>query len=276
MNKNSNTNLSGRSLSLKAIHYESLQPVRIDIVDGLISAVIALEKIESDSALDIVAPGLIDNQVNGYAGIDFSGDQLSAEDVAKATVSLWKTGVTTYLPTLVTNSPQNLIRNFQILAASLAQEEVQRSVAGFHLEGPWLSKLEGFRGCHREDQITIPDLNQLKRFQEAAGGLIAQITLAPELHGIMELISYCKEHGIISAIGHSNANSKEIQEACDRGTTLSTHLGNGCGNLIHRHNNPLWPQLAQDRLIPTVIADGHHLTQDELVVFLKAKGSDRL
>jgi len=141
--------LSGRSLSLKAIHYESLQPVRIDIVDGLISAVVTLEKIESDSALDIVAPGLIDNQVNGYAGIDFSGDQLSAEDVAKATVSLWKTGVTTYLPTLVTNSPQNLIRNFQILAASLAQEEVQRSVPGFHLEGPWLSKLEGFRGCHR-------------------------------------------------------------------------------------------------------------------------------
>ncbi len=266
----------GRSLSLKALHYETLQPVRIDVVDGVISAVVALENVESDSALFIVAPGLIDNQVNGYAGVDFSGDQLLAEDIVKATVSLWKTGITTYLPTLVTNTPQNLIRNFRILSASLSHEAVQSSVPGFHLEGPWLSKLEGFRGCHPEDQLSLPDLNLLKSFQEAACGRIVQLTLAPELSGAMELISYCKDHGIVSAIGHSNAGSREIQDACVRGTTLSTHLGNGCANLIHRHHNPIWSQLAHDQLIPTVIADGHHLTPEELRVFLKAKGSDRL
>lgn len=268
--------VSDNTLSLIALHYETLQPVRIDVEDGKILAVVALEKIESDSSAYIVAPGLIDNQVNGYAGVDFSGEQLLAEDITKATVSLWKTGVTTYLPTLVTNTPQNLIRNLQILVASLLNEEVESSVPGFHLEGPWLSKQEGFFGCHREDLLSLPDLNQLISFQEAAGGRIIQVTLAPELTGGMDLISYCKDHGIISAIGHSNASSSEIQEACHRGATLSTHLGNGCANLIHRHFNPIWPQLAHDQLIPTVIADGYHLLPEELKVFLKAKGSNRL
>jgi N-acetylglucosamine-6-phosphate deacetylase len=90
------------------------------------------------------------------------------------------------------------------------------------------------------------------------------------------MISYCKDQEIITAIGHSNANSETIRSACNLGAKLSTHLGNGCANLIHRHSNPIWPQLANDQLIPTVIADGHHLTPDELNVFLKVKGTNRL
>ncbi|MCL4482548.1 MAG: N-acetylglucosamine-6-phosphate deacetylase [Bacteroidetes bacterium] len=262
--------------SLKGIHYETMSPVRIDVSDGIIQNITALDRDESAGTLPIVAPGLIDNQVNGYAGVDFSGDQLSVADIVKATRSLWKSGVTSYLPTLITNSPENLIRNFRILASALSKKEVALSVPGFHLEGPYLSKLEGFRGCHREDQLTIPDLEQFVSFQKAAEGWIVQLTLAPELPGAIELIRFCKENRIIPAIGHSNANSKEIDEACDCGAKLSTHLGNGCANLIHRHQNPIWPQLANEQLIPTVIADGHHLLPEELKVFLKVKGADRL
>lgn len=264
------------TFSLEALHYETLHPVRIEVVNGVISAVIELDRSESVASLLIVAPGLIDNQVNGYAGVDFSGEGLMVQDVVKATTAMMQTGVTTYLPTLVTNTPENLIRNFRVLADSLSEEAVQLSVPGFHLEGPWLSKLDGYRGCHREDLLTLPDLAEMTAYQEAAGGKIMQLTIAPELPGASEMISYCKSNGIVTAMGHSNAGSMAIRKACEKGMALSTHLGNGCANMIHRHNNPIWPQLANDQLIPTVIADGHHLTPDELKVFLKVKGAERL
>jgi N-acetylglucosamine-6-phosphate deacetylase len=264
------------TFSLEAIHYETLHPVRIEVENGIISAVSELDKTGSSAPIFLVAPGLIDNQVNGYAGVDFSGEELRVEDILKATISMWKTGVTTYLPTLVTNTPHNLIRNFRVLADALSNATVQQSVPGFHLEGPWLSKLAGFRGCHREDQLSLPDLASMIAYQEAAKGKILQLTIAPELEGAMEMIRHCKSNGMVVAMGHSDAGSSLIRRACDEGLTLSTHLGNGCANMIHRHNNPIWPQLAYDQLIPTVIADGHHLTPEELMVFLKVKGAERL
>jgi N-acetylglucosamine-6-phosphate deacetylase len=208
--------------------------------------------------------------------VDFSGENLSKEDVARSTRSLWDTGVTSYLPTLITNSAENLIRNFRILADSFSYEEVRFSIPGFHLEGPWLSKLDGFRGCHQENQLVNPDISQLISFQNAAKGRIVQVTLAPELPGSMEMINYCRMNGILSAIGHSNATGDEIGRACQNGARLSTHLGNGCANLIHRHINPIWPQLAAEQLIPTLIADGHHLSPEELKVFLQVKGKERI
>lgn len=267
---------SGCSFSIRALHYETLNPVRIDIVDGMIENVVHLDKELTDAELPIVAPGLIDNQVNGFSGIDFSGDELSTSGIEKATRMLVQSGVTTFVPTLITNSHQNLSRNLGILASSLEFPEVALSVPGFHLEGPYLSRIDGFRGCHPKAYLADPDLNQFISLQKAALGKILQITLAPELPGALELIGYCKANRIVSAMGHTNANSQEIDAACRSGVRLSTHLGNGCANLIHRHNNPIWPQLANEHLIPTIIADGHHLLPEELKVFLKVKGPDRL
>jgi N-acetylglucosamine-6-phosphate deacetylase len=267
---------SGYLIFLKALHYDTMKPVQIDFEDGRIVAVTEIEERDASHSQWIVTPGLIDNQVNGFAGVDFSGEQLSVEGISGATKALQATGVTTYLPTLITNSTRNLIRNLKILTSSLSEEEVSSVVPGFHLEGPYLSKLEGFKGCHPENDLAIPDTNQFIDFQEAANGKILQITLAPELEGAQDLIRYCTEHRVTTAIGHSNANGREIREACDNGVSLSTHLGNGCANFIHRHNNPIWPQLADDRLIPTVIADGHHLLPEELKVFLKVKGAGRI
>jgi N-acetylglucosamine-6-phosphate deacetylase len=124
--------------------------------------------------------------------------------------------------------------------------------------------------------LVNPDISQLISFQNAASGRIVQVTLAPELPGSMEMINYCRMNGILSAIGHSNASGDEIKGACQNGARLSTHLGNGCANLIHRHQNPIWPQLAEEQLIPTLIADGHHLSPEELKVFLLVKGKERI
>jgi N-acetylglucosamine-6-phosphate deacetylase len=103
-----------------------------------------------------------------------------------------------------------------------------------------------------------------------------QVTLAPELEGALDFIKLCRENNITVAMGHSDATSADVRAAADCGVTLSTHLGNGCANMIHRHNNPIWPQLADDRLIPTIIADGFHLLPEEIKVFLRVKGNKRL
>ena len=262
--------------TITALHYETLRAIRIDHEKGIIQKIMELDSQKCGEALPIVAPGLIDNQVNGYAGVDFSGDELTPEALLHATKSLWKTGVTTFLPTLITNSSDNMLRNLRMLASALNLEEVALSVPGFHLEGPWISGLEGFRGCHPNEHVSLPDIELFKRLQEATGGRIVQVTLAPELPGALSLLDYFRQQGVVAAIGHSSANASEIIAACDHGVSLSTHLGNGCANLIHRHENPIWPQLADERLIPTLIADGHHLLPEELKVFLKVKGAERI
>ncbi len=150
----------------------------------------------------------------------------------------------------------------------------QRRYPGFHLEGPYISPDEGFRGCHPVKHIRKPSWDEFKAYQKAAGGKIVQVTLAPELEGAIEFIRLCKLNGIVIAVGHTNSTGVDIDRAVEAGATLSTHLGNGCANFIHRHNNPIWPQLANDNLTATIIADGFHLLPEELKVFYKVKGPD--
>jgi N-acetylglucosamine-6-phosphate deacetylase len=225
----------------------------------------------------IIAPGLIDNQINGYANVDFSGNDLTAKNVMSATKAIWRDGVTTFIPTLITNSHDNLLKNLRILdEACSIYSPVSESVPGFHLEGPYLSPADGYRGCHPVKHIRNPSVKEFSEYQKASGGRIIQVTIAPEIDGATEFIRYCYGEGIVVAIGHTNASASQIGQAVDSGAKLSTHLGNGCANLIHRHNNPIWPQLADDRLTPSIIADGHHLLPDEVNVFYKVKGADNI
>ena len=268
---------NNRQTIIEGIHYATGRPVRLTVRDGMIAG-IAENRDEMKTGRDIyIAPGLIDNQINGYANVDFSGNDLSVSGFIHAAKQIWKSGVTTFLPTLITNSHENLIRNFGILRQALEENTIfEGSVPGFHLEGPYISPDEGFRGCHPVQHIRKPSLAEFRNYQEAAGGGIIHVTLAPELEGAQEFIRYCTAEGIITAMGHTNSNAAEIHTASECGVQLSTHLGNGCANMIHRHNNPIWPQLADERLIPTIIADGFHLLPEELRVFLKVKGPEKL
>ena len=135
-------------VKITGIHYETGKPVVIEINDGIIVSVdeASGNAIKNDL---YISPGLFDNQVNGYSGVDFSGDDLTSDGILKATLALWKEGVTSYLPTLLTNSHEKLLKNFRILAEAVRNEEkVRDSVPGFHLEGPYISAVEGYRGCH--------------------------------------------------------------------------------------------------------------------------------
>ena len=263
--------------TVEGIHYATGNPVRIEVIDGRIGNIIEIAGLKDEKSHLFIAPGLIDNQINGYANVDFSGSHLSAGDVLDATKAIWRDGVTSFLPTLISNSHENLIKNFRILDEALRKDELLReSIPGFHLEGPYISPEEGYGGCHPVQHIRRPSWDEFIEYQKAAGGRIIQVTIAPELEGAMEFIRLCTRNGIVIAMGHTNASAEQIRYAVENGVRLSTHLGNGCANLIHRHNNPIWPQLANDQLTPSIIADGHHLLPEEIRVFYKVKGPDNL
>lgn len=260
---------------IRAIHYETGKHVRMGIRDGLITEVNEVMEANQAGSL-MVAPGFIDNQINGYRGVDFSEDGLTAESMLKAVEFIQKDGVTSFQPTIITNSHENLLRNFSNLTKTLINKDISDAVPGFHLEGPYISTEEGFYGCHPKDHIRKPSWDEFLEYQEAADGKIRQVTVAPEVEGAIEFIANCIRNNIVVAIGHTNASAGHVSKAADMGAGISTHLGNGCANLIHRHYNPLWPQLSNDLLSPSIIADGHHLLPEEIRVFLRVKGPDNI
>jgi N-acetylglucosamine-6-phosphate deacetylase len=174
-------------------------------------------------------------------------------------------------------APSPLIQaNLGALVQAREQEPaLKKAVPGFHLEGPYISAVEGARGAHAPAYVHAPDWDEFQRWQEAAGGLIRIITLAPEQPGSVAFIRRAVQSGVVVAIGHTAASASVIREAADAGASLSTHLGNGIAAQIHRHNNPLWVQLADDRLSASLIFDGFHLPVNVMRVFLRAKGAGR-
>lgn len=264
---------SDSTLSVNGLLYLDGEPVRIVIDDGKIAAIRHLSS-QADFPKIYVAPGLVDIQINGYMGIDFADQDLNIEGIREAVNALWKEGVTSFLPTLITADHESLKNSFSILSQALYDEEIGMSIPGFHLEGPYISPVKGFRGAHLEKYIREPDWNEFLDLQKAAKNGIKLITVAPEIEGATSFIQQCSQSGVIVSLGHHNGSAKEINEATDAGASLSTHLGNGCANMINRHNNPLWPQLADNRLSVTIIADGFHLNREEIQCFYKIKGNN--
>ncbi|WP_282159894.1 N-acetylglucosamine-6-phosphate deacetylase [Ulvibacterium marinum] len=259
------------TITLHGISYLDENPVSVSLKNGKISAV--EQPNQSIDRPDVyIAPGLIDVQINGYVGVDFSGPNLTVEGVIKATKALWKAGVTTYFPTIITSDLDRIKKNFAILAEARKNPEIGRSIPGFHLEGPYISPLAGFRGAHLEKYIRKPNWKEFQELQEAAENGIKLITVAPEIDGAIPFIRKCVKSGIVVSLGHHNGSAEEIQLAVDAGAKMGTHLGNGCANEINRHHNPIWPQLSNDAITVSIIADGFHLTKEEVRTFYKAKG----
>jgi len=267
------------SLMIEGLSYIDKSPIEVEIEDGIIQRITPKARLTRTTREPLyIAPGLIDNQVNGYASVSFGfgGGALTVEGVRKATEALWREGVTTYFPTLTTNRHDILLANFATLARAVKDPELARSIPGYHLEGPYISPIDGYRGAHPKQHVRLPDWQEFMTYYKAADGKILQVSVAPEMDGAMDFIRRCRAQGIKVALAHHNGTAKMIKEAVDEGAIVATHLGNGCANLINRHDNPLWPQLADDRLHASIICDGFHLRPEEIQVFYKAKGVDRI
>jgi N-acetylglucosamine-6-phosphate deacetylase len=219
-----------------------------------------------------VSPGLVDLQVNGFAGQDVNHAEASADTVAGLVRALWQVGVTTVLPTVVTGDERHITRAVATIAqARDADPAVAHAIPYVHVEGPFLSDQEGPRGVHDPRHIRPADIAELRRW----GDLVGMVTVSPHSDAAIDFIRAATRAGVRCAIGHTHADPGQITRAVDAGAELSTHLGNGAHATLARHPNYLWTQLADDRLAAGFIADGHHLPADTFKVMLRAKGLDR-
>ena len=221
-------------------------------------------------------PGLVDLQVNGFAGVDFNSPGITTQTLQIAFEAMLASGVTTCLPTLISASEQRLETCFSALENSRRSSQLAKMmIAGYHLEGPFISPHHGFSGCHPVEAIGDVDHEMFRRLQETAGGKICLVTLAPEVNGAIPFIEYLVTQGVIVAIGHTAAGPEKIREAVEAGAMLSTHLGNGTREELSKNNNPIIAQLSEDKLSASFIADGYHLSPEVLKVYLRAKESKR-
>ncbi|WP_440111418.1 N-acetylglucosamine-6-phosphate deacetylase [Paenibacillus sp. QZ-Y1] len=253
-------------------HYRTGMPIEVAIREGRIIGVTELVVPSPMDGLPWIAPGLVDLQVNGGWGLDLNTAPLCPNTVLKLTRMLQSRGVTSYCPTLITNSPTRLTKAVSAIAEAVRlNPDMAGGIVGIHLEGPFLSPEDGPRGAHPQKHIVPPDWEALNRWQEAAEGLIRIITLSPEWPGAASFIARCCESGILVSIGHTAATPEQIREAVTAGAVMSTHLGNGTHLTLPRHPNYLWEQLAADELYGCMIADGYHLPNAVLAVILRMK-----
>ncbi|MCR4264552.1 N-acetylglucosamine-6-phosphate deacetylase [Nitratireductor sp. ZSWI3] len=237
--------------------------------------IVAIEEAACDDGA-FLSPGLVDLQVNGYAGIDLNDGRLLADSVSKLSRMLASLGVAAYLPTLITASQEALLDALSAIAAARAADPLcARMIPGVHMEGPAIAHEDGPRGAHPDRHVRPPSLEEFAGWQKASGNLVRLVTLAPEHAGAPDFIRAVTAQGVHVALGHSAATAAEIHAAAAAGADLSTHLGNGVSAQLPRHPNLIWAQLADDRLTATFIADGHHLPADTFKSMLRAKGLDR-
>jgi N-acetylglucosamine-6-phosphate deacetylase len=260
--------------TLLARRYDTLRPVSLEIEGGRIAQISAAP---DQPGLPIVAPGLVDLQINGFGGIEFNDRELTVEKVRQVALSQDQFGVTALLATCTTDSHEILRHALATIAAAIREvPQVATRIPGIHLEGPYISPEDGPRGAHPRQHVRTPDWDEFRRLQDASEGKIKLLTISPEYASSPDVISRVAASGVLVAIGHTKASSDQIKAAVDAGARMSTHLGNGAHPLIRRHPNYIWDQLAEDRLVASLIVDGHHLPPAVVKSMIRAKTPERI
>ena len=221
---------------------------------------------DSDFSDCVVVPGFIDMHVHGGGG----GSYLEAGEIARAARFHLAHGTTTTLASLVTTSPGELIAGVRALADAARQG----TVAGIHLEGPWLSAARC--GAHDHTQMRDADPAEIDAVLAAGAGTIRMVTLAPERPGSDDAIRRFLDAGVVVAVGHTDATYEQTQHAVALGATVGTHLFNAMPPLNHREPGPALALLQDPRVILELIADGVHVHPAMMHTVIQAAGPDRV
>ena len=251
--------------------------IKCNIDDGgNITSLQCCEITDIDFKDKFTTPGLIDIQVNGFAGVDFHKRGLTAGEMDHALAHLAASGVTCVLPTLITASEKVLISRLETLDRAISESVLgPLMVPGYHIEGPFLSPKEGCSGAHPAIDMCPASKSLVTDLQDVSSRPILIMTVAPEQKGVFDLIPFLIERGIACAIGHTSASRHDIQAAISAGATLSTHLGNGLPHILNKNENPLFSQLGEDGLTASFIVDGIHVHPQSLQTYFRAKTLER-
>jgi N-acetylglucosamine-6-phosphate deacetylase len=215
-----------------------------------------------------VLPGFVDIHNHGGGGASFTSG--SVEDVLKGIHTHRLHGTTTLVASTVTGD-MNFLTERAGLLSELAE---QGEIAGIHFEGPFISPCR--KGAHSEELLRDPDPAEVRKLIDAARGRAKMVTLATELPGGIDSVRLLAEHGVIAAIGHTDATYEQTVEAIDAGATVATHLFNAMPPLGHRSPGPIAALLEDDRITIELIDDGTHLHPAALQLAFHRAGADRV
>jgi N-acetylglucosamine-6-phosphate deacetylase len=218
-----------------------------------------------------------DLQVNGYAGVDFNGDDLDGEALRGACEALAEDGVGGVLATVITSELGAMCGRLARIAALREEDDLVREmIVGMHVEGPFLNEGRGYAGAHPAAAMREADIDSAERLMEACGGLMRVMTLAPERDEHFAVTRFLREKGVCVSAGHCDPSLDQLKGAIDAGLSMITHLGNGCPMEMHRHDNVIQRVLSlPDAIWICFIPDGVHVPFFALRNYLQLAGLER-
>ncbi|MGX1885607.1 N-acetylglucosamine-6-phosphate deacetylase [Streptomyces sp. NPDC055287] len=241
---------------------------RVIIEGGRIAGAAPADAPSLDLSGHWIVPGFVDMHVHGGGGASFTSG--TAEDVLTGVRTHREHGTTTIAASTVTGEMDVLARQ----AALLSELVQQGDLAGIHFEGPFISPCR--KGAHSEDLLRDPDPAEVRKLIDAAHGTAKMVTLATELPGGIDSVRLLAEHGVIAAIGHTDATYEQTVEAIDAGATVATHLYNAMPALGHRTPGPIAALLEDERITVELINDGTHLHPAALELAYHRAGAARV
>jgi N-acetylglucosamine-6-phosphate deacetylase len=217
-----------------------------------------------------------DLQVNGAFGVDFNDDALSEESFRSCCKQLEETGVVGLFPTIITDSMESMIRRISKIARfTQGDPQLKRIVAGIHVEGPFLSKKQGFFGTHPAKHLLPATVDNALPLIDAGDGLVRLVTIAPEVDEGAKVTQRLRQENICVFAGHTDASVSELSRAIDHGLIGFTHLGNGCCHQVERQDNIVQRVLSRRKhLMVSLIADGIHVPAWLLQSWIDILGTD--
>ena len=240
-------------------HYATREAIDVHCLDGIVTAIEPASKPLGDEVW--IAPALVDLQINGFAGVDFQSDDLTSDELIRATRELRAAGCTRFFFTLITDHwPRLLARLSRVRVMRDQSDELRSGIAGWHIEGPFLSPVPGFCGAHNPECMTDPAPAHIRELRAIAGSDPLLITVAPERSGAIEAIELAVSLGIKVSLGHTNASAETLTQAVRAGATGFTHLANGCPKDLDRHDNILWRAFETSGLTVSLIPDRIHVS----------------
>ena len=245
----------------------------LDVVDGIVvDGVVSAGRV-LDAAGCSVVPGFIDVQINGGFGIDLTGQPARVGELAAL---LPRTGVTAFVPTVVTAPPEVTQRAVEVLAAVPARAPGAARALGVHLEGPFLEPTR--KGAHHARLLRLPSVDDVVAWASvgSGSGRLSMVTLAPELPGALDVVRRLVEIGVVVCAGHTAATPDELRAAVDAGVTGATHLYNAMGSFGSRNPGTVGALLAHPTVISGIIVDGVHVDPLMVAVAWRALGPHQL
>ncbi|MBP1041550.1 N-acetylglucosamine-6-phosphate deacetylase [Vagococcus sp. BWB3-3] len=249
-------------------------PGYLEITAGLFGNVVA-EIPENAEVTDYsgkwIAPGLVDTHIHGYLNHDVM--DADADGLKVMSEGLLSCGVTSYLPTTLTSSRELLTKVAKTIGDTY-QEVQGAKIQGIYFEGPFFT--EKYKGAQNPGYFLDPSLEVFNEWQEASGGIIKKIALAPEREGVTEFVETVTKQGVVVALGHSDATLVEAQKAVEAGASVFVHAFNGMRGLHHREPGMVGATMTLHDVYAELICDGHHVHKNAMDVLVKTKGHDHI